>query len=72
MKKGILAAVAACSAWSAGVAGAIDGVALELGSGDGVDMARIAVQSDWQKRWFQGSNWHLGGYWDLGLGQWHR
>ncbi len=51
---------------------AIDGVAVEAGNGYGTDMARIAVQYDWNKRWFQGANWHLGGYWDLGIGQWHK
>jgi lipid A 3-O-deacylase len=51
---------------------AVDGVALEAGGGDGTDMARIAVQWDWNKRWFQGADWHLGGYWDLGIGYWRR
>jgi hypothetical protein len=51
---------------------AIDGVAVEAGSGDGTDMGRIAVQWDWNKRWFESKEWHLGGYWDLGLGQWHK
>jgi len=51
---------------------AVDGVALEGGRGDGTDMGRIAVQWDWKSRWFQGQNWHLGGYWDLGLGYWRR
>ena len=53
---------------SAGPASAIDGVAFEIGSGDSVDMARVAVQWDWKKRWFQGANWHLGGYWDVAFG----
>ena len=51
---------------------AVDGVAFEIGSGDGVDMARVGVQWDWNKRWFQGANWHLGGYWDVAAGYWHR
>ncbi len=53
---------------------AIDGVSVEGGRGDGTntDMGRIGVQWDWNKRWFQGQNWHLGGYWDLSLGYWHR
>jgi hypothetical protein len=51
---------------------AADGVAVETGRGAGTDMARIAVQRDWHKRWFQGSEWHLGGYWDIGLGYWRR
>lgn len=57
-------------ALAAGPALAIDGVAVEGGSGDGADMGRIAVQWDWGKRWLEGPNWHVGGYWDLGLGYW--
>ena len=51
---------------------ALDGVSVEGGNGDGADMRRIGVQWDWNGRWFQGPNWHLGGYWDLSLGHWHR
>jgi opacity protein-like surface antigen len=51
-------------------AAAVDGIAVEAGGGDGTDMGRVAVQWDWNKRWFQGSDWHVGGYWDLGLGYW--
>jgi hypothetical protein len=50
---------------------AVSGFAVEAGSGDSVDMGRIGVQWDWNRRWLQTSNWHLGGYWDLSLGQWH-
>ena len=55
-----------------GGAKAVDGVAVEGGRGDGTDMGRVAVQWDWNKRWLQGQNWHVGGYWDLGLGYWTR
>ena len=53
---------------------AVDGVAVEIGKGDGTntDMGRVAIQWDWKSRWLQGQNWHLGGYWDLGAGYWHR
>ena len=51
-------------------AAAVDGIAIEAGSGNGVDMGRVAIQWDWGKRWFQGAEWHVGGYWDLGLGYW--
>ena len=51
---------------------AVDGVAIEAGQGDSTDMGRVAVQWDWKSRWFQGQSWHLGAYWDLGLGYWHR
>lgn len=50
--------------------GAVDSMAVEGGGGDGADMARVAVQWNWNKRWLQGSDWHVGGYWDLGLGYW--
>jgi hypothetical protein len=51
---------------------AVDGVAVEIGQGDSTDMGRVAIQWDWKSRWLQGQSWHLGGYWDLGLGYWHR
>ena len=48
------------------------GCPLELGSNDGVDMGRVGIQWDWNQRLLQVSDWHLGGYWDVALGQWHR
>ena len=73
-KKAISAILAGMAVLAAAPAGAIDGVAVELGRGDGTDtnLGRVAVQWDWGKRWLQGDNWHLGGYWDLGLGYWKR
>jgi lipid A 3-O-deacylase len=35
-------------------------------------MGRIGLQWDWNRRWLQTTNWHVGGYWDLALGQWHK
>jgi len=49
---------------------AVDGMAVELGQGDGTDMGRVAIQWDWEKRLYQGGGWNVGGYWDLGLGYW--
>lgn len=72
MTKTLICAVAAM--WLAiapGLVRAVSGVAVEGGGGDGADMGRIAIQWDWKSRWFQGESWHLGGYWDLGLGYWH-
>ncbi len=43
---------------------------LEIGSGRKVQMARVAFQAPWKKRWFQGNGSHVGGYWDLSLAQW--
>jgi hypothetical protein len=51
---------------------AIDGVSIEAGNRNGVDMGRIGVQWNWKSRWFQGQNWHVGGYWDLAAGYWER
>ena len=51
---------------------ALDGVAVEVGNGNGVDMARIALQSTWKAQWLQRGEWHVGGYWDFSLGQWDR
>ena len=66
----------AVGVWAAVVlsapAAALDGVALEAGRGNGTDMGRVALQWNWNARWLQGSSWHLGGYWDLGLGYWRR
>ena len=51
---------------------AVTGVAVEGGGGDGADMARAGIQWDWKRRWFEGREWHLGGYWDLAVGYWRR
>jgi len=52
-------------------ASAVEGVAIEAGNGNGVDVGRVAVQWDWRRPFYQGQNWHLGAYWDLGLGYWN-
>lgn len=50
---------------------AVDSVSLELGDASDVRMASVGLQWDWNKNWLPTSNAHLGGYWDLTLGQWH-
>lgn len=50
---------------------AVDGLSVEAGSGTGVDMGRVGVQWKWQKRWFEGAEYHVGGYWDAQLGYWN-
>ena len=57
---------------AAAPAHAVDGFAVEGGGGEGSSMGRIAVQWNWGKRWVQRGDWHVGGYWDLGLGYWSR
>jgi hypothetical protein len=66
----VTALIAGLAAGSADAA-AIDGIAVEAGNGDGTDMGRVSVQSDWQRQWFRGRDMHVGGYWDFSLGQWH-
>ena len=64
------AALLASGIFAGSPCGAVDGIAIEGGGGDGADMARVALQWDWNKRWLQSRDWHVGGYWDLGLGHW--
>jgi lipid A 3-O-deacylase len=70
LKNGAGFIIASLLAVASATALAVDGIAVEGGVGDNTDMGRIAVQWDWNKRWFQGADWHLGGYWDLGIGYW--
>lgn len=55
-------------------AGAVDGVSFSGGtdavSDASVDLYRAGIQWDWNKRWLENGNWHLGGYWDLQVGYW--
>lgn len=73
MKKKLSAGVVAAVLLLVAVpAVAVDAIAVEAGNGDSTDMGRVAIQWDWGKRWFQGADWHVGGYWDVALGYWHR
>ena len=71
----VLALAAAALLLAPGLlAQSVDGVALDLGK-DGVTNAKVkraqlGVQWDWNKRWLEAGNWHVGGYWDLGAGYW--
>lgn len=49
---------------------AVDSVSLELGVAEHAHIARIGLQSQWHSRWWQSSQYHLGGYWDMSLAQW--
>jgi len=72
MKKNFAAAVFAFACAFALPAHAVDGVSVEAGSGtESVDLWRVGAQWNWQKQWLKGNEWHVGGYWDLQLGQWH-
>jgi hypothetical protein len=51
---------------------AVDGVAIELGTGD-EDSTRggLAVQWDWQRELVGIGNWFLGGYWEVSASYWN-
>jgi hypothetical protein len=72
VKRTLLAGAALWLCTMAHAAQAVTGVAVEGGSGDGADMARVGIQWNWNQRWFEGREWHLGGYWDLAIGYWRK
>ncbi|HYE67522.1 MAG TPA: acyloxyacyl hydrolase [Anaerovoracaceae bacterium] len=58
------------SFFAATPAHAADGIALIGGTGEDANMAGIAIQWDWEKRWFTEGDWSLGGYWELNGSYW--
>lgn len=48
----------------------VDGASVELGGGDEVRMARVAVQANWERRFFQSNGTHVGAYWNAALLHW--
>jgi opacity protein-like surface antigen len=54
---------------------AIDSMSVELGTDDSsnakVDLVRIGLQWNWAKRFALGTDWHIGGLWDLSLAYWN-
>jgi hypothetical protein len=70
MKQAIRNLFAAAALAASFGAQAVDSVAVEAGGGSGVDVWRIGAQWKWSSKWLQSADWHLGGYWDLQVGQW--
>jgi lipid A 3-O-deacylase len=72
LRNTLFLALAAMLAPPAAIAagGPFDSASLEIGAGPKVHLARVALQSEWEQRWFQGNGRHIGGYWDLSLAQW--
>lgn len=67
--KGGLKTVVAMAAFVVLPARAVDGIALEAGKEGSSESLRVALQWQWQKRWFSGNGRHIGGYWELSAGQ---
>lgn len=63
-------ALAACTFAIHTACFAVDGVSFEAGTGKKVDLARVGLQWDWDKQWFQSNGTFIGGYWDLTAEQW--
>ena len=63
---------AGLSAGSASAAdnGWLDSASFEFGTGKKVRLVRVAVQSDWDARWFASNGRHVGGYWDVSAAYW--
>ncbi|MEX5745428.1 acyloxyacyl hydrolase [Massilia sp. X63] len=79
MKKlaGIVAALAAAACAPAALAqttsalgGWADSASLEVGTNPEQRMLRLAVQKDWEQRWFARNGYHLSGYWETNLALW--
>lgn len=55
-------------------AAAVDGFSVLYGDSDSatsnVTLVRVAAQWDWNRKWLESGNWHLGGYWELDAGYW--
>jgi lipid A 3-O-deacylase len=49
---------------------AADGISLTLGTSEDAQIAAVAVQWDWEKRWFTEGKWWLGGYWEADASYW--
>lgn len=69
---GIAATFAAVLLSQAGHAadGMVDSASFEVGTNPQQRMFRVAVQKDWEQRWFAGGGRHLSGYWETNLALW--
>ncbi len=60
----MFASMAAC-------AGAVDEMYAEFGKGNYVDMWRVGVQWNWDRKWSCGENCLVSGYWEAAGGKFH-
>lgn len=49
---------------------AADGVFVEYGMGNQVEMARLGAMWKWDGAWQVGSDWRISGLWEASLGRW--
>jgi len=58
------------AAHSQALGGWADSASFEFGTNPQQRMLRLAVQKDWERRWFAGNGHHLSGYWETNLALW--
>lgn len=49
---------------------AFDKLSFEVGSGNHTTLTRLGAQWNWDRSWFKGESWHLGGYWQGSIANW--
>lgn len=47
-----------------------DSASIEFGTNPEQRMVRLAVQNDWDQRWFARNGYHLSGYWETNVALW--
>jgi hypothetical protein len=69
---GVVAGIVALFAQVSHAAGTgyVDSASLELGANRQQQMLRLAVQNDWERRWFASNGRHLAGYWETNVALW--
>lgn len=66
----LAAAFCAQGAQAQPLGGWADSASIEFGTNPKQRMLRVAVQNDWDRRWFARNGYHLSGYWENNLSLW--
>ena len=51
-------------------AGAVDGVFIEYGQANSVEMSRVGALWNWDGSWLNDGDWQVTGFWEAALGRW--
>jgi hypothetical protein len=49
---------------------AVDGVFIEYGEANNVEMSRVGALWDWDGSWLDDGDWQVTGFWEASLGRW--
>ena len=49
---------------------AVDGVSIEYGQANKVEMARVGALWKWDRSWLNDGDWQVTGFWEASLGRW--